>query len=84
LLFSVAFCAVEPLPTAWRADGDLGVEDVFAGGGVSQAHKVAIEGWNYHMLPGGWCVWCAEEMCGVSWLFQCSRFVVQGIAHGGS
>jgi hypothetical protein len=30
LLLSVAFCAVEPLPTAWRADRDLGVEDVFA------------------------------------------------------
>ena len=26
----VALCAVEPLLAAWRADGDLGVEDVFA------------------------------------------------------
>lgn len=25
----VALCAVEPLPTAGRADGDLGIEDVF-------------------------------------------------------
>ena len=31
LLFSMALCAVEPLPAAWRADCDLGVEDVFAG-----------------------------------------------------
>lgn len=30
LLLGVAFCAVEPLPAAGGADGDLGVEDVFA------------------------------------------------------
>ena len=29
--FGVAFGAVEPLATARGADGDLGVEDVFAG-----------------------------------------------------
>lgn len=30
LCLCVALCAVEPLLAAWRADGDLGVEDVFA------------------------------------------------------
>jgi hypothetical protein len=30
LLFSVAFCTVEPFSAAGGADGDLGVEDVFA------------------------------------------------------
>jgi len=33
LLFSVAFCTVEPFSAAGGADGDLGVEDVFAHGG---------------------------------------------------
>lgn len=31
-LFMVAFGAVEPFPAARRANGDLGVEDVFAHG----------------------------------------------------
>jgi hypothetical protein len=39
---------------------------------------------SYHMMPRCWCICSAKEMCGVSWLFQCSRFVGQGVAHGGS
>lgn len=37
LLLGMALCAVEPLPTAGRADGDLGVENMFAGNGISRA-----------------------------------------------
>jgi len=44
LLFLVALDAVEPFPAAWRPDGDLRVEDVFA----------------HILLLGKWYgVWCA-------------------------
>jgi hypothetical protein len=43
LLFSVALCAVEPLPAARRADCDLGVEDVFAGPVISSCCTTPIK-----------------------------------------
>jgi hypothetical protein len=70
LLLSVAFCAVEPLATAWRADGDLGVEDVFAGDGVSQALEVGVESWKLpHDVERLECMLCQlGSRSYVSWL----------------
>lgn len=48
-LLLVALGAVEPLLAAWRADRDLGVEDVFAGA-VSAGDGRARGGVAYHML----------------------------------
>jgi hypothetical protein len=65
LLLSVAFCAVEPLPAAGRADGDLGVEDVFAGDGISQAHGITGESWKLPHVTERVNVYAPPDRCAV-------------------
>ena len=51
--------------TAGGADGDLGVEDVFAGDGISQAHGITGESWKLPHVTERVNVYAPPDRCAV-------------------